>query len=418
MNAVLDELTWRGLIAHSTDLEAMAARMDQGPVSFYVGFDPTGPSLHIGHLIQLVTARRLQDAGHKPVLLVGGATGLIGDPKEAGERVMNSPEVVAGWVERLRDQARRFVSFEGENAATMVNNLDWTSQMNVVEFLRDIGKHFPVNRMLARDIVAKRLEAGISFTEFSYVLLQSMDYLQLHRLHGVDLQTGGSDQWGNITAGVDLIRRVTGDHVHALSTPLLTKADGTKFGKTEGGGIWIDPEMTSPYAFHQFFLNAEDAKVIEYLKVFSPRGREEIDELEALTASEPHRRAAQRALADDITDLVHGREEREAATQAAAALFGRAELDSLPESTLAHVAREVGGGALEGAELPTVAEALQLAGVVTSRSAGRRAIEEGGAYLNNQKVTDTDAVLGEQDFLAGTWAVLRRGRRTIGLLQR
>ena len=418
MNAVLDELTWRGLIAHSTDLEAMAERMDQGPVSFYVGFDPTGPSLHIGHLIQLVTARRLQDAGHKPVLLVGGATGLIGDPKETGERVMNSPEVVAGWVERLRDQARRFVSFEGENAATMVNNLDWTSQMNVVEFLRDIGKHFPVNRMLARDIVAKRLEAGISFTEFSYVLLQSMDYLQLHRLHGVDLQTGGSDQWGNITAGVDLIRRVTGDHVHALSTPLLTKADGTKFGKTEGGGIWIDPEMTSPYAFHQFFLNAEDAKVIEYLKVFSPRGREEIDELEALTASEPHRRAAQRALADDITDLVHGREEREAATQAAAALFGRAELDSLPESTLAHVAREVGGGALQGAELPTVAEALQRAGVVASRSAGRRAIEEGGAYLNNQKVTDTDAVLSEQDFLAGTWAVLRRGRRTIGLLQR
>ncbi|MCT1460314.1 tyrosine--tRNA ligase [Aestuariimicrobium sp. p3-SID1156] len=418
MNAVLDELTWRGLIAHSTDLEAMAERMDQGPVSFYVGFDPTGPSLHIGHLIQLVTARRLQDAGHKPVLLVGGATGLIGDPKDTGERVMNSPEVVAGWVERLRDQARRFVSFEGENAATMVNNLDWTSQMNVVEFLRDIGKHFPVNRMLARDIVAKRLEAGISFTEFSYVLLQSMDYLQLHRLHGVDLQTGGSDQWGNITAGVDLIRRVTGDHVHALSTPLLTKADGTKFGKTEGGGIWIDPEMTSPYAFHQFFLNAEDAKVIEYLKVFSPRGREEIDELEALTASEPHRRAAQRALADDITDLVHGREEREAATQAAAALFGRAELDSLPESTLAHVAREVGGGALQGAELPTVAEALQRAGVVASRSAGRRAIEEGGAYLNNQKVTDTDAVLSEQDFLAGTWAVLRRGRRTIGLLQR
>ena len=419
MNAVLDELAWRGLIAHSTDLEELAAEMDKGPVRFYVGFDPTAPSLHIGHLIQLVTARRLQEAGHRPVLLVGGATGLIGDPKESGERVMNSPDVVAGWVDRLRGQVSRYVTFEGANAAIVVNNLDWASQMNVVEFLRDIGKHFPVNRMLARDIVAKRLEQGISYTEFSYVLLQSMDYLELHRRHGVVLQTGGSDQWGNITAGVDLIRRAEGARVSALATPLLTKADGTKFGKTEGGTVWIDGELTSPYAFHQFFLNAEDAKVIEYTKVFSSRSREEIDELEAQTLAEPFRRRAQRALADELTDLVHGGDERRAAVDAAAALFGHGDLANLPASTLAHVAKEVGGSALEdGAALPDLAEALQLAGVVDSRSAGRRAIQEGGAYLNNAKVSDVEARLGDEDFLQGAFAILRRGKRTIGVLSR
>lgn len=418
MTAVLDELTWRGLIAHSTDLEALATEMESGPISFYVGFDPTAPSLHIGHLIQLVLARRLQDAGHRPVLLVGGATGLIGDPKEAGERVMNSTDVVAGWVDRIREQVARYVSFEGDNAAVLVNNLDWAGQMNVVEFLRDIGKHFPVNRMLARDIVAKRLESGISFTEFSYVLLQSMDYLELHRRHGVNLQTGGSDQWGNITAGVDLIRRVTGDRAHALATPLLTKADGTKFGKTEGGTVWLDPSLTSPYAFHQFFLNAEDAKVVEYLKVFSNRDRAGIDELERATAEEPFRRAAQRALADDITDLVHGVAEREAATAAAQALFGRGELGQLPATTLAHVATEVPGHRLAPGEgLPDVAEALRLAGVVPSRSAGRRAIEEGGAYVNNAKVVDPEAVIAAADLLHGQFVVLRRGKKTVGLLQ-
>ena len=418
MTAVLDELTWRGLIAHSTDLEALATEMESGPISFYVGFDPTAPSLHIGHLIQLVLARRLQDAGHRPVLLVGGATGLIGDPKEAGERVMNSTDVVAGWVDRIREQVARYVSFEGDNAAVLVNNLDWAGQMNVVEFLRDIGKHFPVNRMLARDIVAKRLESGISFTEFSYVLLQSMDYLELHRRHGVNLQTGGSDQWGNITAGVDLIRRVTGDRAHALATPLLTKADGTKFGKTEGGTVWLDPTLTSPYAFHQFFLNAEDAKVVEYLKVFSNRDRAGIDELERATAEEPFRRAAQRALADDITDLVHGVAEREAATAAAQALFGRGELGQLPATTLAHVATEVPGHRLAPGEgLPDVAEALRLAGVVPSRSAGRRAIEEGGAYVNNAKVADPEAVIAAADLLHGQFVVLRRGKKTVGLLQ-
>ncbi|PIE20125.1 MAG: tyrosine--tRNA ligase, partial [Arachnia propionica] len=268
MNALLDDLTWRGLIAHSTDPEALAEHFDAGPVRFYVGFDPTAPSLHMGNLVQLVLARRLQQAGHRPYLLVGGSTGLIGDPKESGERVMNPVDVVHEWVARIHQQVQRFVDFSGDAAATMVNNYDWTHDMSVLEFLRDVGKHFPVNRMLARDVVARRLEEGISYSEFSYVLLQSLDYRELFRQHGVTLQTGGSDQWGNITAGVELIRRSEQQRVHALATPLLTKADGTKFGKTETGTVWLDAELMSPYAFHQFFLNAEDAKVIDYLKVF------------------------------------------------------------------------------------------------------------------------------------------------------
>ncbi|WP_328701807.1 tyrosine--tRNA ligase [Aestuariimicrobium ganziense] len=411
---VFDELTWRGLIAHSTDPEGLRAHLGGEPISFYVGFDPTAPSLHHGHLIQLLTARRLQQAGHRPVLLVGGATGLIGDPREVGERVMNSPEVVAGWVERLRDQVGQYVDFTGPAAATIVNNLDWTSQINVIEFLRDIGKHFPVNRMLARDVVARRLESGISYTEFSYVLLQSMDYLNLFRRNGVTLQTGGSDQWGNITAGVELIRRADGERVHALATPLLTKADGTKFGKSEGGAVWLDPTMTSPYALHQFLLNAEDAKVVEYLKVFSFRGRDEIDELGRLTAEEPWKRAAQRALADDVTDMVHSVAEREAAVAAADALFGRGDLQALPAATIDAVVQEVGGTAWTGTELPTMVEALETSGVVSSRSAARRAIDEGGAYLNNQRITDAEAQLQRDDLLAGRHALLRRGKRTIG----
>ncbi|HSO70646.1 MAG TPA: tyrosine--tRNA ligase, partial [Arachnia sp.] len=341
MNALLDDLRWRGLVAHSTDPDALAAHLDDGPVRFYVGFDPTAQSVHTGNLVQLLLARRLQDAGHQPFLLVGGATGLIGDPKQSGERVMNSADVVAGWVERIRAQVERYVLFEGPNAATMVNNFDWTSQMSVLDFLRDVGKHFPVNRMLARDVVARRLESGISYTEFSYVLLQSMDYRELHRRHGVTLQTGGSDQWGNLTAGVELIRRSDQGHVHAMATPLLTKADGTKFGKTEAGTVWLDPTLTSPYAFHQFFLNAEDAKVIDYLKVFSFRSREEIDALERSAVEAPFKREAQRALADDVTDLVHGVAEREAAVHAAGALFGRGQLEDLTPQTLETVLSEV-----------------------------------------------------------------------------
>ena len=414
-NPVLDELKWRGLLASSTDEEALAASLDAGPVTFYVGFDPTAPSIHFGNLVQLVVARILQRAGHHPLLLVGGSTGLIGDPKDSGERTLNSPEVVASWVARIRQQVERFVDFDGDNPARLVNNLDWTGPMPVLEFLRDVGKHFPVNRMLARDVVRNRLEDGISFTEFSYVLLQSLDYLELFRTYGCTLQFGGSDQWGNITAGVELIRRAEGARVHAMATPLLTKADGTKFGKTEGGTIWLDPAMTSPYAFHQFFLNAEDERVVAYLKVFSPRSREEIDELDRLTREEPYRRAAQKALADDVTALVHSPAERDAAVRAAAALFGQSDLGELPEPAVAAVVAELGATELDAsAGWPSVAEVLQASGVVPSRSAGRRAAGEGGAYLNNQRRTDGDQTLGASDLLHGRWVIARRGKKTVG----
>jgi tyrosyl-tRNA synthetase len=412
---VLGELKWRGLLAHSTEEEALAAHLDAGPVTFYVGFDPTAPSLHFGNLVQLVVARLLQRAGHRPLLLVGGSTGMIGDPKESGERVLSSPEVVAGRVERIRTQVSRFIELEGDNPARLVNNLDWTGPMSVLTFLRDIGKHFPVNRMLARDVVRNRLEDGISYTEFSYVLLQSMDYLELFRSYGCTLQFGGSDQWGNITAGVELIRRAEGARAHALATPLLTKADGTKFGKTESGTVWLDAELTSPYAFHQFFLQAEDEKVVDYLKVFSPRTREEIDELDRLTREEPYRRAAQKALADDVTALVHGVAERDAAVAAGQALFGQHELAELPESVVAGVVAELGGGEIDvDTGWPTVAEVLQTSGVVASRSAGRRAAAEGGAYLNNRRTTDGDATVGTEDLLHGRWVIARRGKRTVG----
>lgn len=417
VNELLTDLTWRGLIAQTTDIDELSAHLDAGPISYYVGFDPTAPSLHIGNLVQLIAARRIQQAGHRPILLVGGSTGLIGDPKQAGERAMNPAELVAQWAARIREQVAKFVDFGGEHGATLVNNLDWTAPMNVLDFLRDIGKHFPVNRMLAREVVKARLETGISFTEFSYVLLQSMDYLELYRRYGCTLQTGGSDQWGNITAGVELIRRAEGAQVHALSTPLLTKADGSKFGKTESGTVWLDPAMTSPFAFHQYFLNAEDARVIEYLKIFGNRTREQVAELEAATLERPHQRLAQRALADDVTDLVHSPREREQANRAAAAIFGRGDLAELSESTLTAVVRDVGGGDLAGGlELPRVVDAMVAARITESRSAARRAIAEGGAYVNNVRVTDPDGRLSQDDLLAGRYAILRRGRRTVGAI--
>lgn len=415
MNPVIDELAWRGFIAHSTDPDALASAFDSGQVSSYVGFDPSAPSIHMGNLVQLMLARILQSAGHRPFLLVGGSTGLIGDPKQSSERNLNPKDVVAEWVERIRLQVSRFVDFDGPSGAMIVNNYDWTAELSTLDFLRDIGKHFSVNRMLDREVVKARLEAGISYTEFSYVLLQSLDYLELFRRHGVTLQTGGSDQWGNLTAGVDLIRRAEGRKVHALATPLLTKADGTKFGKTESGTVWLDPAMTSPYAFHQFFLNAEDAKVVEYLKIFTRRSAEEIADLARQTAEAPHLRAAQRALADDVTDLVHSPQERQAAASAASAIFGRGELRELGADVLAAVSRELGGGRIEaGSELPGVVDVLTGAGVVSSRSAARRAIVEGGAYLNNQKVQDPEQVLGDDDLLAGGVVIVRRGRRTVG----
>ena len=412
---VLDELRWRGFLAETTDPDALAEHLSS-PIRFYIGFDPTAPSLHMGNLMQLMLARRLQAAGHHPYLLVGGSTGLIGGPKQAAERVLNPKEIVAQWVEGIRAQVSRFVSFDGENAATVVNNYDWTASLSTLDFLRDIGKHFSVNRMLARDVVRNRLESGISYTEFSYVLLQSLDFRELFLRHGVTLQHGGSDQWGNITAGVELIRRAEGGKAYGIATPLLTKADGTKFGKTESGTVWLDPSMTSPYAFHQFFLNAEDQMVGQYLRVFSERSRAELDEIDRQTAEAPHLRTAQRALADDITDLVHSVAEREAATKAAAALFGRGELRELSAATLAAVAKEVGGVdvALEGL---TVADAMTAAGVVPSKSAARRAIAEGGAYVNNLKVDDADAEISADDLLPGGYVVVRRGKRTVGAVK-
>ena len=411
---VLDDLQWRGLIAHATDLDALRAEMDAGPVRFYVGFDPTAPSLHMGNLLQIVTARRLQDAGNVPYALVGGATGMIGDPREVGERSLNSLDVVRSWVERVRAQIEPFLSFEGANAATMVNNYDWTASLSTIDFLRDIGKHFPVNRMLARDVVRTRLEAGISYTEFSYVLLQSMDYLNLHRDHGVRLQFGGSDQWGNLTGGVELVRRVEGARVHAFATPLITRADGTKYGKTEGGAVWLDPDMLSPYAFYQFWLNVEDQKVGELLRAFTFLDRAEIEELEAVSAEKPFLRTGQKALAEHMTALVHGAAETGHVQAAAAARFGGGTLRELDERTLAGALHEAGVTTLPtGQPMPTMVDLLVATGLSKSRGDARRTVDEGGAYLNNERVSDPAHVPAPADLLAGRWLVLRRGKKSL-----
>jgi tyrosyl-tRNA synthetase len=413
---ILDELQWRGLIAQSTDLDELREALDAGPMTYYCGFDPTAPSLHLGNLVQILTLRRLQRAGHRPLALVGGATGLIGDPKPTAERTLNDRETVAVWVDRIRSQITPYLDFDGDNAAVMVNNLDWTEPLSAIDFLRDIGKHFRVNRMLAKEAVSARLEsdAGISFTEFAYQILQGMDFLELHRRYGCVLQTGGSDQWGNLTAGVDLVRRVEGTSVHALSTPLITKADGTKFGKTESGTVWLDPEMTSPYAFYQFWLNADDRDVVGYLKVFSFRPREEIAELERAHAERPAAREAHRALAEELTALVHGEKARDQAVSASRALFGRGELAELDAATLGAALSEAGFAEVAaGAELPGVAALMRDAGLVSSLSEGRRAVAEGGAYVNNVRVTDPDAPLDREALLPGGWAVLRRGKRSI-----
>jgi tyrosyl-tRNA synthetase len=409
---LIDDLQWRGLIHSSTDLDELRRHLASGPVTFYVGFDPTAASLHVGSLMQVVTARRLQLAGHRPLLLVGGATGQIGDPKESAERSLNPPEVVAGWVDRIRDQLAPFVAYTGDNAAQLVNNLDWTGPMSVVEFLRDVGKHFPVNRMLAREVVRARLETGISYTEFSYQLLQSHDYFELHRRHGCTLQFGGSDQWGNITAGVDYIRRRGAGPVHAFTTPLVTKADGTKFGKTEGGSFWLDPTMTSPYAFYQFWVNADDRDMARYLRYFSFRPHDELVELEKATVDRPAARAAQRALAEELTTLVHGAEESRQVIAASLALFGRGSLGELGEGTVRAALSEAGLVRVSR-PLPQIAALLKESGLVSSLNEARRTIAEGGAYLNNERVTDGSTEVGEGDLLHGRFLVLRRGKRTL-----
>jgi tyrosyl-tRNA synthetase len=403
-------MTWRGLIQDSTELAALTEALNGGSLTFYVGFDPTAASLHVGHLMQVMTARRLQLAGHKPLLLVGGATGQIGDPRESSERSLNPPSVVQGWVERIRTQLRPFVTYDGPAGAELVNNLDWTGPTSVIEFLRDVGKHFPVNKMLARDVVRNRLETGISFTEFSYQLLQANDFYQLHARHGCALQFGGSDQWGNITAGVDFVRRRGAGPVHAFTTPLVLKADGTKFGKSEGGAIWLDPEMTSPYAFYQFWINADDRDVSNYLRFFSFKTREELEELEKATAERPQARLAQRALAEELTTLVHGEEETRQAVAASQALFGRGSLSELSVGTLRSALAEAGLWPVH--ESQTLSSLLRITGLVASANEARRTIAEGGAYLNNTRITDGEAVPAATDLLHDRFLVRRRGKRT------
>ena len=413
---IIPELQWRGLIAQSTDLEELS-KVCANPVTLYCGFDPTAPSLHLGNLVQVLTVRRFQQHGHKPLALVGGATGLIGDPKESGERTLNSVDLVGEWVERIRVQLERFYEFDGSNSARMVNNLEWTQDLNAIEFLRDIGKHFSVNRMLDREAVSARLaKDGISFTEFSYQLLQSFDYLELYRRYNCVLQTGGSDQWGNITAGVDLVRRVEAKGVHALTTPLLTRADGKKFGKTESGTIWLDPELTSPYSFFQYWINADDRDIANLLKTFSFKSEPEINELLQASLERPQERAGQRALASELTELVHGAAERAGAEDAGKALFGGGDLADLPESTLSAALTEASLGEVDTSEvvdgkLPTLDELLVRCGLAPSKKAARRTIAEGGAYVNNIRVDQEDFQVPVSELLHGQWVVLRRGRK-------
>jgi tyrosyl-tRNA synthetase len=419
---IIDELRWRGLIAVHTDLDDLRDALETGRITFYAGFDPTGPGLHIGHLVLLLTMRRLQNAGHRPIGLVGGATGLIGDPSgKSTERVLNSREVVAGWVGQIRREISQYLDFTpGPASALAVSNLDWTGQLSALDFLRDIGKHFPVNQMLSREVVKARLEAGgITYTEFSYQILQANDYLELHRRYDCALQLGGSDQWGNLVSGVDLIRRVTGDSVHALATPLITKPDGTKYGKTEGDAVWLSSDLMSPYKFYQFWINRTDDEMPGLLRVFSFRSRADIEALERETAERPAARIAQRALADEMTALVHGADELARVEAASQALFGQGDLRALDDRTLEAALAEVPSATLDAAQvraagLPPVADLMDAAGIVASKSAARRAIAEGGAYLNNVKVTEPDAVPAASDLLGGRFLVLCRGKRTVG----
>ncbi|HUK69942.1 MAG TPA: tyrosine--tRNA ligase [Streptosporangiaceae bacterium] len=420
MTDIIDELDWRGLRAQSTDLDDLRKALDAGPVTVYAGFDPTAPGLHIGSLALLLTLRRLQNAGHRPIGLVGGATGLIGDPSgRNSERTLNPEELVAEWVARIRAEVARFLDFaDTPTAAVIVSNLDWTAGVSAIEFLRDVGKHFSVNQMIARESVKARLEGdGISYTEFSYQILQALDYHELYRRHGCTLQIGGSDQWGNLVGGVDLIRRVEHAGVHALTIPLITKSDGTKFGKTGSGTIWLSPGLTSPYAFYQFWFNVEDSEVGRLLRVFTFRSREEIEALEREAEQRPSARGAQRALAEDVTTLVHGTAECQRVVAASRALFGQGELDTLDEQTLAAALAEVPKITVTvGADgqLPPVVDLLAGTGIVASKSAARRLIAEGGAYVNNRKVTDADARPTLSDLLHGRFLVLRRGRRNVG----
>ena len=411
-NNIIDELQWRGLINQSTDLDQLREACEQ-PITLYCGFDPTGPSLHAGHLVPLLMLRRFQQAGHNPIVLAGGATGMIGDPRDVGERAMLADDQVAEWADRIINQLSRFVDFDGEHAARLVNNNDWTKNLSVTQFLRDVGKHFSLNTMLARDTVKRRLDNdGISYTEFSYMLLQANDYVQLHNAYGCSLQIGGGDQWGNIVSGVDLNRRINGATVHALTVPLVTDADGNKFGKSTGGGkLWLDPEMTSPYAWYQYFINAADADVIRYLRWFTFLTQEELAELQQAVDERPHTRQAQRRLAQEMTNLVHGKDATRAVELAAQALFGRAELTELDEKTLAGALSETTIAEIGANDPRTIVDLLVATGLVESKKAARRAVNEGGAYVNNQRITSDEWQPTNEDLLHGRWLVLRRGKK-------
>ena len=413
MTNVLDELQWRGLVAQTTDEAALRQALGDGPITAYCGFDPTAPSLHFGNLVQLVVLRHLQRAGHRVICLVGGSTGLIGDPRPSAERVLKTKEQTAEWVANIQRQVRPFLATDGDNPAVFVNNLDWTEGLSALDFLRDIGKHFRVNQMVKKEAIAARLNSdeGISYTEFSYQLLQGLDYLQLYRDHGCTLQTGGNDQWGNLTAGSDLIHRVEGTSVHLLTTPLLTDSSGEKFGKSAGNAIWLSPEMTSPYAFYQYWINVEDASVVTLLKVFTDRTQEEVAGLEKSLAEKPYLREAQKALAADVTTLVHGPEATAAVQAASEALFGKGDVGALDAGTLLDATAELPGGRVEVGT--SVTDALVAVGLVDSRNAARRAISDGGASLNNVKLADPEQLLGEGDFLHGKVALLRRGRKSL-----
>lgn len=418
---ILDDLEWRGLIAQSTDREALAEMLAAGPVTVYSGFDPTAPSLHAGHLIPLLTLRRFQQAGHRPIVLAGGATGMIGDPRDVGERTLNTADTVADWADRIRGQLERFVEFDDSaTGAIVADNLTWTSELSAIEFLRDVGKYFSVNVMLDRDTVRRRLEGdGISYTEFSYMLLQANDYVELHRRYGCTLQVGGSDQWGNIIAGVRLVRQKAGASVHAMTTPLVTDSEGKKFGKSTGGGsLWLDPEMTSPYAWYQYFINTADADVLPYLRWFTFLSAEELAELEQATAERPHERAAQRRLARELTDLVHGGAATAAVELASQALFGRGELADLDETTLSGAVREAEVAQLAPGGPDSIVDLLVATGLSASKGAARRTVAEGGVYVNNAKITADDWVPAPSDFLHGRWLVLRRGKRNIAGVER
>ncbi|SIL18511.1 tyrosyl-tRNA synthase TyrS [Mycobacteroides abscessus subsp. abscessus] len=415
---IWQELKWRGLVHVSTDEAALEKALSEESVNFYIGYDPTAASLHLGHLVQLLTMRRLQLAGHNPFGLVGGATGLIGDPRQTSERVLNSRDVVEGWVEKLRGQIERFLDFKGDHAAQMVNNLEWTSELSAIDFLREIGKNFRVGTMVKKEIVAKRLNSdeGISYTEFSYQILQGNDYLELNRRYGVTLQCGGSDQWGNLTSGTELVRKVEGAHVHALGTPLITNSDGTKFGKSEGNAIWLDPQMCSPYAFYQFWLNTADADVADRLKVFTFKTRDEIAEIQKAVEEEPYKRLGQKTLAYEVTALVHGVEATEKVIAASEALFGKGQLADLDEDTLVAATAELPHAVVTPDQLDMIT-VLTETGLSESKSAARRTLKEGGASVNNVKVQGEDSAIAAPELLHGKYAVVRRGKKNMAVVE-